>query len=177
MLIISHSCDVAVVGYRSTRRPQSQGTSLQVHAGASIVTTASMLPQSDQDSAIGTQASQAPADVPPLPAWLLERLPYENTLCGIGAQFDHLNGHLHQPSARVDRSQALPACPYHDRILDISTVQKQQEAQVSHTLSAYVNHNPSEQYALFYRSDTERTSARKGCICTYGKPSTASFLA
>jgi hypothetical protein len=90
---------------------------------------------------------------------------YGYTLHSISAQFAAV--HHNQLFTEVIVNQDTWSCPYHGPVLESWNLSQRRSLHETDTMSMYLNGNPSEQYALFYRPDTGQMSTERGCVCVH----------
>lgn len=65
--------------------------------------------------------------------------------------------------AGASSSTNTPRCPYHDPILNLKT--RNDSGYGQSPMERLLTDDPSQQSALIWRSDTDKLSTWKGCIC------------
>jgi hypothetical protein len=155
------------------RAKESQSNSPQTHESSSnmnnIDTQAHSYQSSSPQKSSTTPSSATDSYTVEIPQWLpiSEDQVYDYALFGISMQF--ANVHHHQPSTEASVNQETWSCPYHSPVLESQNPSQHLTPHESDTMRRYLNGNPSEQYALFYRPDIGKLSTEKGCICVHLK--------
>lgn len=100
-------------------------------------------------------------------AWLYSSGTREESLHGIGSQFDDVFDP--RPSATFLSRQKNRSCPYHDRLMSTTHCKTaQSDGQSANRIRSYVDGKPSEQYALSRQPYSGKLSTDKGCVCLLG---------